>query len=147
MGGRVSPPEDPRWRLRVRLPHRVGPIARTRTEITGVCALLGAVGFLALAGIAGGDGNVFLIFPAFGIPDLLLAWFRWRRFARPGRWAADLRATILLTGLTVYLAVLVPLKASFAGKPVLLIGFAGGVVLGAVAATIWIIGVFRERPR
>jgi len=105
MAGHVTTPDDPRWRPRVHFPHRLGPIARTRTELAGVWALLGAALFLALAGVFGGGWNLFLVFPAFGIPDLLFAWFRWRRFELPARWSTDLRATILLTGLTVYLVV------------------------------------------
>jgi hypothetical protein len=142
MGGGVTSPDDPRWRPRVRLPHRLGPIARTGVETAGVIALLGAAVFLALAGIFGGGGNLFLIFPAFGIPDVLFAWFRWRRFRLPARWSTDLRAAILLTGLTVYLAVSAIVKVH-GSLP--LIGVA--VVLGAIAATIWAIRVIRDRPR
>jgi hypothetical protein len=142
MSGGITPPDDPRWRPRVRLPHRLGPISRTGAETAGVIALLGAAFFLASAGILGGGWNQFLIFPAFGIPDFLFAWFRWRRFRLPARWSTDLRASILLTGLTVYLAVSAIVKGS---EPLLPIGIA--VVLGATAATIWIVQVIRDRPR
>jgi hypothetical protein len=142
MGGGVTPPDDPRWRPRVRLPHRLGPIDRTGTETAGALALLGAAFLLALAGILGRDRNAFLIFPAFGIPDVLFAWFRWRRFRLPARWSTDLRAAILLAALTVYLAVSAIVKVP-GSRP--LIGVA--VVLGAIAATIWIVRVIRDRPR
>jgi hypothetical protein len=132
--------EDPRWRPRVRFPHRLGPITRTGTEIAGVAALIAAALSLALAGILSGDWGRFLVFPAFGIPDVLFAWFRWRRFRFPARWSTDLRATILLTGLTAYLAVSAVAKAS-------LIGVWVAVGLGAAASTIWIIQVVRDRRR
>jgi hypothetical protein len=144
MGGQVTSPEDPRWRPPVRWPHRSGPIPRTGPEVAGVCLLLGAALFLALAGILGGDGNVFLIFPAFGIPNVLFAWFRWGRWKRPARWSTDLRASILLTGLTVYLAV------SAWGKvraPLPFAGAALAVVLDGATATIWISRVIQDRPR
>jgi hypothetical protein len=112
--------------------------------VAGVCALLGAALFLALAGVFGGDRNTFLVFPAFGIPDLLFAWFRWRRFGLPARWATDLRAAILLTGLTIYLGVSAFLKVN---RPVPLIGVTIAIMLGGTAATIWIIRVIQDRPR
>jgi hypothetical protein len=128
----------------VRWPHRLGPIERTGTEIAGVSVLLGAALFLAVAGIAGGGWNAFLVFPAFGIPDVLFAWLRWRRFRLPARWANDLRATILLTALTIYLAVSAVLKLP---RPIPFAAAGVAVVLGGVAATIWIIRVIRDRPR
>jgi hypothetical protein len=140
MGGGVTSPDDPRWRPRVRFPHRLGPISRTGTEIAGVAALFAAALSLAVAGVFSGNWNQFLVFPAFGIPDLLFVWFRWRRFRLPARWSSDLRATILLTALTVYLAVSAFTKAR-------LIGVWVAVVLGAVATTIWVVQVIRDRPR
>jgi hypothetical protein len=144
MGVHVTSPDDPRWRPRVRWPHRLGPIARSVAEVAGVCMLLGAAFFLALAGIFGRDGNLFLIFPAFGIPDVLFAWFRWRRFRLPARWSTDLRATILLTGLTVYLAVSAFLKVH---PPIPFAGVSVAIVLSGATATIWIIRVIQDRPR
>jgi hypothetical protein len=132
--------EDPRWRPRVRFPHRLGPTGRTGTEIAGVAALIAAALSLALAGVLSGNGKQFLVFPAFGIPDVLFAWFRWRRFRLPARWSTDLRATILLTGLTVYMTVSAFTKARLIG-----VWIAAG--LGAIASLIWIIQVVRDRPR
>jgi hypothetical protein len=130
---------DTGWRARARFPQRLGPIARTRAEMAGVGALIGAAFFLAVGGVVGGDWNVFLIFPAFGIPDLLLAWYRWGRWKRGARWSRDLRATILLTGLTVYLAVRAPIRED----PVLLVGVVGG----GAAAAIWTVRVIQDRRR
>jgi hypothetical protein len=140
----VIPPEDPRWRLRVRLPRRLGPITRTLPEILGVLALLGAAVLLALAGLSGGSWNAFLIFPAFGIPDVLLAWCRRRRFRLPARWSTDLRAALLLAALTVYLAVSASVKVH-GFVPAVAVTVA--VALGAFAAVVWIVQVIRDRPR
>lgn len=107
-------------------------------------ALVVAAFLLAYASVVSGGGNGYLLFPAFGIPDLLLAWFRWRRFRLPSRWSTDLRATILLTGLTVYLAVAAARKVHVKSS---LTGVAGAIVLGALAAGVWIAQVFRDRPR
>jgi hypothetical protein len=140
MPDRDSDRTDPRWRPRVRLPHRSGPIRRTGYEIAGVFALLAAVLFLAFVAVAVRRSDLFLVFAAFGIPDLLFAWFRWRRFRLPARWSTDLRATILLTGLTVYLGVSAVTKVN---RPVLLVA----VALSGFAAVIWIVEVIRERLR
>lgn len=140
----VTSPDDPRWRPPVRWPHRLGPIARTGSEIAAVGMLLGAAFFLALSAIFSGGWGLFLIFPAFGIPDVLFAWFRWGRWKRPARWSTDLRATILLTGLTVYLAVSAFLKVH---EPIPFAGAALAIVLGGAAAAIWIIRVVQDRPR
>jgi hypothetical protein len=106
--------------------------------------LLGAALSLAVAAIFSGSWNLFLIFPAFGIPDVLFAWLRWRRFRLPARWSTDLRATILLTALTVYLAVSALVKVR---EPIAVAGVAVAIVLGGAAATIWIIRVIGDRPR
>jgi amino acid transporter len=144
MGDHVTSPEEPRWRPRVRLPHRLGPISPTGAEMAGVAALIAAAFFLALAAVFSFDWNLFLVFPAFGIPDLLFAWFRRRRFRLPARWSTDLRATILLTVLTAYLAVSALRKVH---RPVPLTGVSIAVVLGGAAATIWTFQVIRDRPR
>jgi len=128
-------------RARARFPHRLGPITRSRAEIAAVCALLGAAFFLAVGGAFSRDWNLFLIFPAFGLPDVLLAWYRWGRWKRGARWSSDLRATMLLIALTAYLAVKVPSE----GRPVLVAGAAGGVVLGGGAAAVWLVRVIRDR--
>jgi hypothetical protein len=130
--------DDPRWRPRVRFPQRLGPIARTRIETAGVAALIAAALSLAVAGLSSGNWDQFLVFPAFGIPDVLFAWFRWRRFRFAARWSTDLRATILLTASTVYLAVSAFSKAR-------LIGVWIAVALGSVASLIWIVRVVRDR--
>jgi hypothetical protein len=135
------------WRPRTRLPHRLGPITPTAAELWGVRGLLAAAVFLALAGSFSRNWNLFLIFPAFGIPDLLFAWFRWRRFRVAGRWSADVRATILLTGLTLYLGFAAALKSTASHSPFLLIGVSAAVVLGLAAAVVWIVQVVRDRPR
>lgn len=140
----MTPPEDPRWRPRVRLPLRSGPIGRTGAEIAGVVALVVAAFFLAYASVVSGGGNGYLLFPAFGIPDLLLAWFRWRRFRFPARWSTDLRATILLTGLTAYLAVAAARKVHVERS---LIGVVAATVLAGFAAAVWIVRVVRDRSR
>jgi hypothetical protein len=134
------------WQPRTRLPHRLGPIAKTPAETWGVRALLAAVVVLAGAGILGGDWNLFLVFPAFGIPDLLFAWFRRRRFRLAGRWSTDVRATILLTGLTLYLAFAGAAKLSGSSSPFLLIGIPAAVVLSLATAIVWITQVIRDRP-
>ena len=144
MGGQVTSPEDPRVRPGVRWPHRLGPIDRTGTEVAGVVMLLGAAVFLAVAGVVSGDGDVLLIFPAFGIPDVLFAWFRWGRWKRPARWATDLRATILLTVLTVYLAVSAFLKVR---HPIPFAGVSVAVVLAGATSAIWTVRVVQDRPR
>ena len=136
-------PDEARWRPRARLPHRLGPIARTRAEVAGFGALIAAGVSLAVGAVSGADWGLFLIFPAFGIPDLLLAWYRWTRWKRAARWSRDLRATMLLAGLTVYLAVRVPVGRG----PVPLGGVIGGVVLAATTATIWTVRVIRDRRR
>jgi hypothetical protein len=105
-----------------------------------VFALLAAVLFLAFVAVAARRSDLFLVFAAFGIPDLLFAWFRWRRFRLAARWSTDLRATILLTGLTVYLGVSAVTKVN---RPVLLVA----VALSGLAAVIWIVEVIRERLR
>ena len=135
------------WQPRTRLPHQLGPIAKTPAETWGVRALLAATVVLAAAGIFSRDWNLFLIFPAFGIPDLLFAWFRWRRFRRPGRWSTDVRATILLTGLTLYLAFAAAAKLSGSSSPFLLAGIPVAIVLSLAAAAVWITRVIRDRPR
>jgi hypothetical protein len=135
------------WRPQTRLPHRLGPIARTPAEIWGVRGLLAAAFCLALAGLFSRDWNLFLVFPAFGIPDLLFAWFRWRRFHLAGRWSTDVRATILLTGLTLYLAIAATLKLTASSSPFLLIGVPFAIVLGLATAAAWITQVVRDRPR
>ena len=134
------------WRPQTRLPRRLGPIARTPAEIWGVRGLLASAVSLALAGFLSRDWNLFLVFPAFGIPDLLFAWFRWRRFRLAGRWSADVRATILLTGLTLYLAVAASVKLTASSSPFLLIGVPVAIVLGLATDAVWITQVVRDRP-
>jgi hypothetical protein len=146
--GSAAPVDRPQsWRPQTRLPHRLGPLARTPAEVWGVRALLAAAIVLALAGSFSRDWNLFLVFPAFGIPDLLFAWFRRRRFRLAGRWSADLRATILLAGLTLYLAVAAARKAVAARNPVLLVGVSIAVVLGLATTAVWLVQVIRDRPR
>jgi hypothetical protein len=135
------------WQPRTRLPHRLGPLAKTPAETWAVRALLAATIVLAAAGIFGGNWNLFLVFPAFGIPDLLFAWFRWRRFRRPGRWSTDVRATILLTGLTFYLAFAAAAKLSGSSSLFLLAGIPAAIVLSLAAAGVWISRAIRDRPR
>jgi hypothetical protein len=140
------------WKPQTRLPHRLGPIARTPAETWGVRALLAAAALLALAGLFGstwfgGNWNVFLVFPAFGIPDGLFAWFRWRRFRLPGRWSTDVRASVLLTGLTLYLTFAAGVKLSGSTSPFVLFGIPAAIVLGFAAAAVWIAQVVRDRPR
>jgi hypothetical protein len=135
------------WQPQTRLPHRLGPIAKTRAETWGVRALLAATLFLAVAGIFSGDWNLFLVFPAFGIPDLLFAWFRRRRFRLPGRWSTDVRASILLTVLTLYLTFAAVTKLSASSSPFLVFGVPAAIVLGYAAAAVWIARAISDRPR
>jgi hypothetical protein len=148
-GAAPTPPEAEELlrQSRVRLPHRLGPIPRTPVEVWGVRALVAAALFLALAGVFSGDWNLFLVFPAFGIPDLLFAWFRRRRFLLAGRWSTDVRAAILLAGSTAYLTVSAILKVPVSGRPFLLIGVAAAIVLGWAGTAIWVAQTFRDRPR
>jgi TIR domain len=141
----AAPPEGlpASWRPRVRLPRRLGPLAKTPAETWGVGALLAATASLAVAGVFSGSWNLFLVFPAFGIPDLLFAWFRWRRFRVAGRWSTDVRASILLTGLTAYLTVVAITKIGGPARPFV----AGAVVLGWLATVIWVVRAVRDRPR
>jgi hypothetical protein len=135
------------WQPRTRLPHRLGPIAKTPAETWSVRALIAAAVILAVAGVLGGDWNLFLAFPAFGIPDLLFAWFRWRRFRLSGRWSTDLRASILLTGLTLYLTIAAAMKLTGSSSPFLRFGVPAAILLGFAAAAVWITEVVRDRPR
>jgi hypothetical protein len=134
------------WRPQTRLPHRSGPIARTPAEIWGVRGLLAAVVFLALAGSFSRGRNLFLVFPAFGIPDLLFAWFRWRRFRLAGRWSTDVRATILLTGLTLYLTVVAAVRLNRSSPLAVLFGIPAAIVLGWAATAVWTTRAIRDRP-
>jgi len=134
------------WRPRTRLPHRLGPIPRTPAEAWGVRALLAAAVILAVAGVFGRDWRLFLIFPAFGIPDLLFAWFRWRRFRICGRWSGDVRALVLLSGLTLYLTVAAAARSSGVTNPFLLIGVPAALLLSYAATVVWVIQVIRDRP-